>query len=195
MAGAVHVQGLRKTMKTLQPYLISIAIVGFGVAAGCSATSAKSPDVSVSIRASLDQAGFKDVSSSQDRDKGVVTLGGHVTTDADKSQAQSIAQGIAAGQVVSNQIAVLPTGVEAEAKTVNADLDQGIAKNLDAALIEARLHDHVKYDVKNHVVTLSGEVRSRDERNHAERIANSVPNVQQVVNEIQVKTQKATSSN
>ena len=181
-------------MKTLKPYLIAIALVGFGVATGCS-TSAKSPDVSVNVRASLDQAGFKEVSASQDRDKGVITLSGHVGTDADKSQAQSIVQGVAVGQVVSNQIAVVPRGGETEAKAVNSDLDKGIARNLDAALIEARIHDHVKYDVKNHVVTLSGDVGSRAERSQAEQIATSVPNVQQVVNEIQVKKQKATSSN
>jgi osmotically-inducible protein OsmY len=78
---------------------------------------------------------------------------------------------------------------------VNSDLDKGIEKNLDAALIEARLHDSVKYDVKNHVVTLTGEVNSGQERTQAEQIATAVPNVQQVVNELQVKRQKATSSN
>jgi osmotically-inducible protein OsmY len=62
--------------------------------------------VSDSIRKSLDQAGLKDVSVSQDRDKGVVALGGHVAADADKSRAESIAKAIAAGQVVADQIAV-----------------------------------------------------------------------------------------
>jgi osmotically-inducible protein OsmY len=66
---------------------------------------------------------------------------------------------------------------------------------LDAALIEAKLHDNVKYDVKNHVVTLTGDVASGAERRQAEQIAAAVPNVQQVVNELQVKKQKATSSN
>jgi osmotically-inducible protein OsmY len=181
-------------MKTHQVCLTVIALAGFGIAAGCSAT-AKSADVSVSVRASLDQAGLKDVSATQDRDKGVVTLGGHVGTDADKSQAQSIVQGIASGQVVSNQIAVVPVGAETDAKAVNSDLDKGIEKNLDAALIEAKLHDNVKYAVKNHVVTLTGEVASGADRRQAEQIAISVANVQQVVNELQVKNQKATSSN
>ena len=181
-------------MKTYQVYLAAIALAGFGIAAGCSAT-AKSADVAVSVRASLDQAGFKDVSATQDRDKGVVTLGGHVTTDADKSQAQTIVQGIAAGQVVSNQIAVIPTGGESDAKAINADLDKGIEKNLDAALIDAKFHDNVKYAVKNHVVTLTGDVESGEDRRLAEHIATTVPNVQQVVNELQVKRQKATTSN
>ena len=181
-------------MKTHQVCLTVIALAGFGIAAGCSATT-KSADVSASVRTSLDQAGFKDVSANQDRDKGVVTLSGHVPTDSDKSQAQAIVQGVAAGQVVANQIAVVPAHGASDAKAVNADLDKAIEQNLDAALIEAKLHDNVKYAVKNHVVTLTGEVASGAERREAERIATSVANVQQVVNELQVKSQKATSSN
>ena len=57
--------------------------------------AAKSPDVSDSIRKSLDQAGFKNVSVSQDRDKGVVTLGGKSPARRDKSQAESLAKSIA----------------------------------------------------------------------------------------------------
>ena len=117
------------------------------------------------------------------------------STDADKTQAQSIVQGIAVGQVVANQIAVVPAGGASDAKAINSDLDKGIEKNLDAALIDAKLHDDVKYTVKNHVVTLTGDVVSGDLRRQAEQIATSVPNVQQVVNELQVKKQKATSSN
>jgi osmotically-inducible protein OsmY len=162
---------------------------------GCSGTPTKSPDVSDSIRKSLDQAGLKDVSVSQDRDKGVVTLGGHVAADADKSQAESIAKSIATGQVVANQIAVMPPSGESEAKAVNSDLDKAIEKNLDAALIQNKLHKSVKYDVKNGVVTLTGEVNSQSKRAQAEQIASAVPNVKQVVNDLQIKNQKASSSN
>ena len=142
----------------------------------------------------LDQAGLKKVSVTQDRDKGVVTLGGHVAADGDKAQAEAIAKSIAGGQVVSDQIAVLPSGAESDARAMNSDLDKGIEQNLDAALIQSKLHDGVKYAVKNHVVTLTGEVDSQSKRREAERVAASVPNVQQVVNELQVKNQKATSS-
>ena len=154
----------------------------------------QSPGVSASIRTSLDQAGLKDVSVTQDREKGVVTLNGHVAADGDKSQAQSIATSLAGGQVVSNQIEVIPLGGESAAKAVNSDLDGGIEKNLDAALIQNKLHESVKYDVKNHVVTLTGEVASQSARRQAQSIASSVPNVWQVVNELQVKNQRATSS-
>src|SRR5450432_2875091 len=111
-------------MKTFKPYLLTLLVVV--MLAGCSATSTKTADVSGSIRTSLDQAGFKDVSSSQDRDKGVVTLGGHVAAEGDKAQAESIARSFAGNQVVANQIAVIPPGVESDAKKLNSSLDKGI---------------------------------------------------------------------
>jgi hyperosmotically inducible protein len=181
-------------MKKLRLSVVMVALLAVGIMAGCSQTTTKSPDVTDSIRKSLDQAGFKDVTVSQDRDKGVVTLGGQVASESDKSQAESVAKSLAGAQVVADQIAVIPVGAEKEAKAVNSDLDQGIEKNLDAALIQNKLHKSVKYEVKNGVVTLTGEVNSEDKRTHAEKVATGVPNVTQVVNNLQVKNQKASSS-
>lgn len=182
-------------MKSLKPCLSILAVVLVGTLAGCAGKTTKSADVSGGIRTSLDQAGLKDVSVSQDHVKGVVTLGGHVTADAGKSQAQSIAASLAGDQVVSNQIAVIPPGAEHEAKKVNSDLDKGIEGNLDAALLQGQLHKNVNYAVNNQVVTLTGEVDSQAKRGQAQDITASVPNVLQVVNELQVKDQKASSSN
>ena len=162
--------------------------------AGCSTGPAKSPEVSDRIRTNLDQAKFTDVSVSQDRDKGVITLGGHVASDADKSQAEAIAKADAAGQVVANEIEVVPPGGDNKAGTVNSDLDKAIEKNLDAALIQNKLDKGVSYEVKSGVVTLKGEANSEAKRARVETIASHVPNVQQVVNELDVKSQKATSS-
>ena len=181
-------------MKKLTVSRITLSLFVVGTLAGCSMTPAKSPDVSDSIRKSLDQAELKDVSVSQDREKGIVTLGGHVASDADKVQAETVAKVQAGNQVVADQIAVLPPGLEKEAKAVNSDLDDGIEKNLDAALIENKLHESVKYEVKSGVVTLTGEVTSDSKRARAEKVAAGVPNVQQVVNDLQVKNQKASSS-
>ena len=179
-------------MRKLCSSLLALVVVGTLV--GCSAKPAQSPDVSDNIRKSLDQAGLKDVSVSQDRDKGIVTLGGHVATDAAKAEAESLAKSIATGQVVANEVAVVPPGGESDAKAVNSDLDKGIESNLDAALIQNKLQKSVKYDVKNAVVTLTGEVTSQSRRAAVEKIAASVPNVRQVVNDLQVKNQKANSS-
>ncbi|MFZ3369441.1 MAG: BON domain-containing protein [Candidatus Sulfotelmatobacter sp.] len=181
-------------MKKLRLSVAMVALLAVGILAGCSQTATKSPDVSDSIRKSLDQAGLKNVSVSQDRDKGIVTLGGQVASDNEKSQAESVAKSLVGTQVVADQIAVIPVGGEKDAKAVNSDLDKGIEQNLDAALIQNKLHEHVKYEVKSGVVTLTGEVNSENKRALAEKVATGVPNVQQVVNDLQVKNQKATSS-
>ena len=181
-------------MKNLSLSVTMLTLLCFGTLAGCSGTPRKSPDVSDSIRKSLDQAGFKDVSVSQDRDKGIVTLGGQVASENEKAQAESLAKSLAGAQVVADQIAVISPGLEKEAKAVNSDLDAGIEKNLDAALIQNKLHENVKYEVKSGVVTLTGEVNSENKRARAETVATGVPNVQQVVNDLQVTNQKASSS-
>jgi hyperosmotically inducible protein len=137
---------------------------------------------------------LKDVSVSQDRDKGIVTLGGQVTNPTDKAQAETLAKSFAGAQVVADQIAVVPAGQGKEVSAVNTDLDQGIEKNLDAALIQNKMHHDVSYAVKNGVVTLSGEVSTDAVRASAEQLAGAVPHVQQVVNDIQVvKDRKASS--
>lgn len=180
-------------MKTARVGLALGILVAIFITSGC-ARNDKSPAVADSIRKSLDEAGLKNVSVSQDRDKGVVTLSGNVPADSDKQQAESIARTIASGQVVANQIAVLPPGGEGDAKTVNEDLDKGIEENLDAALVHNRLDKGISYDVKNAVVTLKGTVNSQGRRSEVEKAAASVPNVRQVVNELEVKGQKASST-
>ena len=177
----------------LKPFAAALALVCVVGLSSCSSTP-KSPDVAGAIRQALDQSGYKDVSVTQDRDKGVVTLGGHVTADADKSNAENIARGLAAAQVVSDQISVLPPGNESATKEVNKDLDEGIEKNLAAVYIQDNFTNDVKSEVKNGVVTLTGTVSSPGRRAAAEKIATGVPNVVQVVNELEVKGQKATST-
>ena len=179
-----------KTLRTVYVFLIAIAIAA---TVACSNQS-KAPDVANDVRHALDQAGLNDVSVSQDRDKGVVTLSGKVKTDDDKERAESIAKSIAGNEIVSNEIAVRPTGDESTARKVDSDLDSGIDKNLDAMLVQHRLKDDVRYPVSNGVVTLKGNVPSQNQRTSVQKLAEQVPNVKQVVNELEVKHQRATSS-
>jgi hyperosmotically inducible periplasmic protein len=171
-----------------------LTVFAVGAFSGCSSTPTQSADVADTIRRSLSQAGLKDVSVSQDRDKGVVTLNGTTTSDVDKSQAESIARSIAGSQVIADEIAVRPAGQEGLAKKVDSDLDAGIGKNFDAVLLQHKLDRNVKYDVKNGVVTLTGHVNSQARRASVEHLAAGVPNVKQVVNELEVKDQKASST-
>lgn len=167
-----------------------VLVAGFA----CSRTE-KAPDISSDLRKALDQAGYTEVSVSQDRDKGVVTLTGNVASDDDKSKAESIAKSVAGTQVVADEIGVRPAGNESTAKTVDSDLDSGIDNNLKAALAQHRLNKDVNYDVKNGVVTLKGDVKTQGQRASVEKLAKNVPNVKQVVNELDVKHQPATSTN
>jgi len=157
--------------------------------AGCASNR---PDAGTRVHNALNQPQFKYVSVSEDRTAGVVTLKGHVAAEADKDQAAAVAQANAPRQIISNQIAVEPPN-DRGASRVNADVDKAIGENLDAALIQNRLHKNVSYKVNNSVVTLTGEVHTQASRDEAQQIAAAVPNVSQVVNELQVKNQPATS--
>jgi osmotically-inducible protein OsmY len=171
----------------------SALLVVIGITA-CSPTPAKSPDVSDSLRSSLDNSGLKDVTVKQDRDKGVLTLGGSVTNDADKARAEAAAKSLAPHDVVANEIKVLPPGMEGDAKTVSSDVDDAIEKNLHAALTQAGYKDGVDYSVKSGVVTLTGTVQTEATRTAVEKVAAGVPNVAQVVNTLEIKNHRATST-
>ena len=179
-----------KEIKTVFLFLLMFVIAG---ALGCS-NQHKAPDVSENVRHALDQAGLNDVRVSQDRDKGVVTLTGNVAAEGDKARAESIAHSAAGDQVIANEIGVRPKGDEGTAKKVDSDLDSGIEKNLEAALVGHRLRNKVRYDVNNGVVTLKGKVGTTTERTSVQKMAEQVPNVKEVVNELDVSQQRATAS-
>jgi osmotically-inducible protein OsmY len=183
---------MKSSLLSLFVWSVVVPGLAFFSLTGCS-RAPKSADFTGSIRKSLDQPAFKNVSVSQDRDKGVVTLKGHVATDSEKAEAESIAKAGALGQVVSDEIAVLPPGNERAAKAADSDLDQAIEKNLDALKAEKQLDKNVKYAVKNGVVTLTGSVNSQPARAEAQQVAANLPSVHQVVNELQILHQKATT--
>jgi len=153
--------------------------------AGCNRKT-EAPDVKDGVKSALESRGYKDVTVDQDRDKGVVTLKGKVASDADKAAAASVAQTVAANQVVANEITVEPPGAESEARKVRSALDDGIDSNLKAAFAGMKEANDVKYDVNSQVVTLTGKVASQAIRNRVEAVAKKVPNVTQVVNEVEV---------
>ena len=164
-------------------FRFALLTIVLGLSVGCS-SQPQSADVKDATEKSLKDAGFKDVTVSQDRSKGVVTLGGHVDSQEDKDRAESLAKAAAAGQVVANEVGVQPAPFAKIAKEVSADQDAAISKNLDAAFKSAGLTG-VKHKTKNGVVTLTGKVAAAATRRQAELAAVQIANVQQVVNEIQ----------
>ncbi len=119
--------------------------------------------------------------------KNTITLGGTLHSDDAKTRAANIAQASAGPRVVANEISVEPVGNEGAARKMESTLDDGIENNFKAVLISKGLDkQHIRYNAKNGVLTLEGSVKSSTERQQAQELAKNTPNVEQVVNEIQV---------
>ena len=141
-----------------------------------------------SVKKALEQAELKDVTVTEDRDKNTITLSGKLHSEDAKQQAGQIAQAAAGNRIITNEISVEPVGNESAAKRVESNVDDGIENNYKAALISKGLDkEHIRFDAKNGVLVLKGSVKNTNQRKEAEQIADNVPNVAQVVNEIQVR--------
>jgi hyperosmotically inducible periplasmic protein len=171
--------------------LAFIAILAAMFTIACSQQKANTPDVTDQIKDSLKTNNLGDVKVSEDRDKGVITLTGDVKDDQAKAQAEDIAKQNAGGLIVANEIGVRPEGAEGDAKKVDNNLDKGIEDNYRAALTANGMdNQHIRFDSKNGVVTLKGDVDTPAQRESAEKMASKIPNVSQVVNELEVKNAK-----
>jgi osmotically-inducible protein OsmY len=179
---------VKNIMATLAALLLCVAI-------GCTSNKANTPDVKDQVSKALANAGYKDVKVDTNNDKQLVTLTGDVKTQEDKDKAEEVAKSAAAGFVVSNEIGVRPAGVEGDAKKIDSNVDDAIEKDFKAVIIAHRLEkQRIRFDAKNGVLTLRGDVDTPSQRAQVEKLAASVPNVQQVVNELDVKGAKRKSS-
>src|SRR5580700_8010817 len=70
---------------------------------------------------------------------------------------------------VSDEIAGTSPGAESDARKVNTDLDKAI----DKSLIQNGLQKGVRYDVKNGVVILKGNVNSGSKRAQVEKVTST----------------------
>jgi osmotically-inducible protein OsmY len=140
------------------------------------------------VKNALKQAELTDVNVSEDATKNTVTLSGKVHSEDAKLQAARVAQTAGGDRLIVNEISVQPVGVESDAKDVAKNSDEAIEKNYKAVLIAQGLDkQRINYDAKNGVLTLAGSVKSVPQRVEAEKLAQAVPNVQQVVNQIEIK--------
>lgn len=166
-----------------------VLVLALAVGVGCSTKQAGTQPVKDSVAKSLEQAGLKQIDVNEDRDKKVLTLSGNVESEDEKNRAAEMAKAAAPGWVVANEIGIRPEGVEGDAREISSNLDDGIENNFKAALVANKLDDqHIRFDAKNGVLTLEGDVDTRQQRQEVEKIAASVPNVAQVVNKLEVKS-------
>ena len=170
-------------MKVLKTFLV-MATLMLGFACSKQDSVAYKDDV----QRALEQADLKDLTVSEDKDKNTITLGGTLHSVEAKSKAGDVAKSAANPRVIANEISVQPVGSESEARNIASNLDEAIEKNYKAALISSRLNkQHISFNAKNSVLTLTGSVKTAPERHQAETIAAAIPNVQQVVNQLDVK--------
>ncbi len=155
------------------------------VTAGCDRSSHVS--YKDSVQKALEQADLKDVTVTEDTPKNTITLGGKLHSEDAKDRAAQVAQSAAGGRIIANQISVEPVGVASQARAIESNVDSAIESNYKAALIANGLAEqHIRYTSKNGVLTLKGSVKANEQRQEAAQIAQSVPNVGQVVNQIEV---------
>jgi len=94
--------------------LVAIAaLLVAGMIGGCSRIDHDRRRVADEIRKSLDQSGYKDVSVSQDPREGCVGVSQATSLRMlISNKRKTIAKSMAAGQVVADEIQVLPAGAE-----------------------------------------------------------------------------------
>lgn len=185
-----------KTTNTHHRLLLSSAAIlaGAMIVAGCNKPS--HPDEKSAVNDALKNNNLSAVSVSQDRDKGVMTLKGNVDSEDLKNQAENVAKQAAPDYTVADEIGVRPPG-ENNAGSVASNLDSAIEDNYKAAIkAHASLNDQsIHCDAKNGTLVLKGTVKTEKQKKEAEDLAKKVPNVQQVVNEIEVKSGKHSTAN
>lgn len=140
------------------------------------------------VQKALEQADLKDVTVDEDRDRNTITLGGTLHSEQAKNEAGQVVQSVAGGRIIANQISVEPVGHASEARSIESNVDSAIESNYKAALIANGLAEpSLRYSAKNGVLTLKGRVKSKQRRQEAEQVAMTVPNISQVINQIDVK--------
>ena len=171
-------------MKTLLLPFLALTLV---LSTASCTQRAKNVSYKDGVKKALEQADYKDVTVDEDSNKNTVTLGGKLHSENAKQQASEVAQSASGGRTIVNQISVEPVGVESEARKIESNTDDAIEKNYKAQLIAKGLDKQdIRFDAKNGVLTLKGSVKDVRQREVAEQVASSVPNVAQVVNQIEV---------
>lgn len=168
----------------------AVLLAGTAFIAGCH-NQAAHPDEKPAVTASLNSNNLSNVNVSQDRDKGIITLSGNVTSDDQRAQAENLAKQSAPDYTIADQIGVRPPG-DSQAGAVASNLDSAIEDNFKASIkAHQNLDDQsIHASAKNGTLVLKGTVKTREQKKEAEHLAKQVPNVQQVVNELEIKPGK-----
>src|SRR5688572_7159252 len=165
-------------MRSLSAKLIAVVGVAF-IAAACAQSDAGiTTAVKGKLAADNDVKAYQIDVETQDR---VVTLTGTVENDAAKTRAVEIARGTDGVRSVTDRITVSdanltsapPSGSDAERTTGGATTDAGITAAVKSKFLGDPAVSGLKIDVdtRNGVVMLEGELRTKEEKDQALRLA------------------------
>jgi hyperosmotically inducible protein len=175
--------------------VVLLAFLALGALVGCSSQRASTPPAKDNVKNALNEKGMGDVNVDEDRDKGVITLKGDAKDEASRQQAGEIAQAAAPGRVIANELAVRPVGEEGTAKKIDSNVDDAIENSFKAEIAAHHWENqHVSFNVKNGVLTLTGDVDAPAQRTQMEKTAAKIDGVRQVVNELQIKGKKTAAA-
>ncbi len=162
---------------------------------GCSHSG--HPDKRMAVYNALDQHDLRSVNVSQDRLAGTMTLSGIVGSNDNKQTAAQVAQQAAPGYSIVDHLQVQNAGLVSEIKAAQKDvrLDTAIEHHYKSTLAAHKDLKGIHYSAYNQILTLKGSVKTYKERQEAEDLAKKVPQVQQVINDIQINGGKPSPSN
>ena len=179
--------------------LLSSSSLLLGSLAICGCHGNQHPDDRMAVYNALDKNDLRSVTVSQDRGAGTITLSGVVGSMDSRQRAEVVARQAAPGYQIADKIQVQSAGLQDDIKAAkqNAQLDSAIEDKFKAQLAkEPTLKlEKIHYTAYNGTLTLKGTVRSYTERQQAEDLAKKVPDVQHVVNQLQIQAGKPSPAN
>lgn len=183
---------MKRTFTTAGAFAVMALLIG----AGCNATRTQKTAgetiddgvVNTKVKTALTNA-----ETTKARDikvetyRGVVQLSGFVDTNAEKSAATAVAQGVEGVKEVRNDI-------EVQTRTAERSMGEVVDDGVITAKVKAALIDHpttkarqINVDTRRGVVQLQGFVDTNDEKMAATEVARSVSGVQSVRNDLEIK--------
>jgi len=171
-----------RTLSLSVPLAIAIMV------SGCNA--GRHPDDQSAVYQKLNQSGLMSVIVSQDRTAGAMTLTGIVSDSKSKTKAEDLAREAAPGYTISNDIRVEAAGLETPVNAAPAPSPQDVAIENHFKAKLASEHSlksqNIEYTATNGTLTLKGSVKTAAQKKKAESLAKKLPNVQNVVNDLEV---------
>src|SRR5262245_38774481 len=130
-----------------------------------------------------------------DTKDGVVTLTGQVPSEIDRELAASVAQDTTGVKQVNNQIRVEPglkpseASVRESSRVADLEILADLRERITASAFLSG--NEIQVNVKDRIVTLTGRVQTPQQKAGAEQLARSLPNVANVINQLNVASPAA----